>query len=1035
MNLSKFSVKRPVTTLMFMLIAILLGIVSLTRLPVDLYPDMEIPVALVSINYDGVGPEEIESLITKPVEQSVSTVNNLKTVSSYTKEGNTLVVAEFEYGTNMDMAALDMREKVDLIKAYLPDNASNPLVLKIDPNAQPIIELGITSHINTNNFQSLIEDEIVPHFERIDGVASVSLEGKTEKEIKIIIDQDKLIGYGLTLDNIKNVLRSENLNLPGGKIHKGKKELIARTTGEFQSVNEIGEIPIILRNKDIIKLKDFAKITYSYKDLDTITRVNNTQSIGLSIKKRSTANTVIVAKKVLQKLTYVKNKYPNLNITIGIDQSKFINKSIKNVSKTAVAGASLATLVLFLFLRNLRSTFIIAISIPVSIIFTFSLMYFGDLTINLISLGGLALGIGMLVDNSIVVLESIYRKREEGLSRRDSAIEGAKEVTMAVIASTATTIAVFLPIVFVDGFTAVVFKQLSFTVTFSLLASLLISLTVVPMLSAKILKVGEVKKRKHTGLSIGHLLDIFTSFITKLLNIYNRILKFALSHRKTIVLSGISILILSTFLVGRVGGEFFPKEDEGALNIEIELPFGSTLEESNESVLYIEKILDKIPEKDIVTSTVSGNKNDYFSASNKSTINVLLVNSSNRKRTTEDIVFDLREKLKHMAGVKITVTESSSMNGGGPASYPIAIKVTGDDLNILRQIGPDIKQIVKKVDGTANVQLDTQDGEPEVQLILDRNRASYYGISTSQLASTLKASVDGLKSTTYKVDREEIDVTLYLNDTFKSSIENMKQILIQSPRGPIVPIGQITNLKYSNAPSQIKRIDQVRTVTITSHLRGRDLKSVTKDIESKLSKYNFPTGYTYEFTGQEQDRAEAFTSLFLALILSIVLIYMILASQFESLLHPFTIILSVPFALSGSFMGLFITNKPLCVPAFIGIIMLAGIVVNNAIVLVDYINQLRGKSSSRYDAIIKAGNTRFRPILMTTLTTVLGLIPLALGLGEGAQTQAPMAIVVVCGLTLSTLLTLVFIPVVYTLFDDLYILFKNFIYKRKIKSH
>ncbi|MCT4593009.1 MAG: efflux RND transporter permease subunit [Anaeromicrobium sp.] len=1029
MNLSKISVKRPVTTLMFMFIAILLGTVSLTMLPVDLYPDMDIPVAIVSIDYKGVGPEEIETLITKPVEQSVATVSNLKEVSSYTKEGNSLVVAEFEYNTDMDMAALEMREKVDLIKGILPDGASTPLVLKIDPNSQPIIEMGINGDMEMSKLQTLVEDEIVSHFERIDGVASVDLRGKVEKEIKIIIDQEKLSGFGLTLDDIKNILMAENLNLPGGKIKKGEKELIARTTGEFQSVDNIKDIPILLKSGENIFLSDMAYVTLGYKDKESITRVNNKGSIGISIKKQSTANTVQVAKKVLQTVSNVRDTYTNLTITVGMDQSEFINKSIDNVSKTALAGGSLAVIVLFLFLRNLRSTFVIGISIPVSIISTFALMYFGDLSINLISLGGLALGIGMLVDNSIVVLESIYRKREEGLSRIDSAIVGAKEVAMAVFASTATTIAVFLPIVFVEGFTSILFKQLSFTVTFSLLSSLVISLTIVPMLSSKILKVGEVKKRRHTGISIGHILDLFTKLIDTLLKIYNKILNFALNHRKTIVLSGVTILVVSLFLVGMVGGEFFPKEDEGSLSIEIELPFGTTLEEADKVVTHVENIVDHIPEKDIITSTVAGSPNMTFSSSNKSSVSIKLVDSKDRERETKDVVYDIRKKLSNIPGAKITVTESSSMKGGGPASYPIELRIKGDDINVLRNIGDEVEQIVKSIPGTSDVKLDTEDGEPEVRLVIDRKRAAFYGITASQLATTLKGSIDGLKATTFKSNGEEIDINLYINDTFKSSIENMKQILIKSPKGENVPIGQIAHLEYSNAPTQIKRFNQIRTVTVSSQLKGRDLKSVTKDIEEKLDSYNFPSGYRYDFTGEEEDRSEAFKSLFMALLLSIVLIYMILASQFESLLHPFTVMLSVPFALSGSFIGLFVTNRPLSVPAFIGIIMLAGIVVNNAIVLVDYINQLRDRDMSRKDAIIEAGNTRFRPIIMTTLTTVLGLIPLALGIGEGGQTQAPMATVVVCGLTLSTLLTLVFIPVVYTLFDDLYIKIKRILFR------
>ncbi|WP_053956615.1 efflux RND transporter permease subunit [Inediibacterium massiliense] len=1019
MNVSKTSVNRPVTTLMFMLIAVLLGTVCLTLLPIDLYPEMEIPVAIVSVNYSGAAPEEIETLITKPIEQSVATVSKLKKISSYSREGSSIVVAEFESSADMDMASLEMREKVDLVKKMLPDDASTPMVLKIDPNAQPIIQLGVSSNLEEGKLQSLVEDEIVSRFERIDGVASVDTYGGNEKEVKIKIDQDKLSGYGLSLSQIQNVLRSENMNLPGGKVHTGSKELLARTTGEFKSVEDIENVPIVLKSGEIIKLSDVSTITLDYKDKESLIRVNNKNAIGIAIKKQSVANTVKVAQKVLQEIAVVENDYPQINITVGVDQSEFINKSIRNVTENAVIGGLLAVVILYLFLRNLRSTFIVGIAIPISIVATFALMYFGGLTINLISLGGLALGIGMLVDNSIVVLENIYRLREEGTSIKEAAIYGAKEVGMAVFASTMTTIAVFLPIVFVQGFTAIVFKQLSFTVTFSLIASLLISLTIVPMLSSKILKVGEVKSRKHSGLSIGKLLDLFSLFIDKLGDIYGKILNFSLHHRKTTIFIGLFIFVASSALVGLIGAEFFPKEDEGMFTVNIEVPFGTSLEDTNHIVAQVENIVKAIPEKEKVFTMVSSSEGFSTSASNSSTVIGALKKQEERKRSTEEIVNEVRKKVEMIPGADIKVSESSSMGGGGPQSSAIQIEIKGDDIDLLKSIGSDFEQFVKSVPGTADVSSDTEEGEPEARIILNRDVASFYGITTSDLANILKSSIDGSKATTFKFDGDEIDVNVSLQDHVKSSIENMKQILVKTPTGMVVPIGQIATIEYGNSPTQIKRIDQVRTVTISSDLHGRDLKSVTDDIKRKLDDYNLPSGYRYNFTGQQQDMIEAFSSLVKALILSIILVYMILASQFESLLHPFTVMLSVPFALSGGFIGLFLTHRALSVPAFIGIIMLAGIVVNNAIVLVDYINQLRQTGVARTEAIQKAASTRFRPILMTTLTTVLGLLPLALGIGEGASTQAPMATVVVGGLSLSTVLTLSFIPVVYTIFDDL----------------
>lgn len=1025
MNLPSMSVKRPVTTLMFMLIAVLIGTVSLFKLPVDLYPELEVPVAIVSVDYKGVAPQEMETLVTKPLEQSLATVRDLKNISSYSREGNSIIVVEFEYGTDMDFAALEMREKVDMVKGALPDDSSAPLVLKIDPNAQPVIQIGASSSMETGELKTLVEDDILSRFERLEGVASVDISGGEETEVRIELDPEKLSGYGLSIGDIRNALRSENLNLPGGNVNNGNKELLVRTTAEFKSVDEIAELPISLRGDGVVRLSDIASVKLGYKEQTSLSRLNGKNSIGISITKQSVANTVKVAKNVLAELSRVTEDHPEIEFVVGSDQSEFINKSIDNVTSNAVAGGLLAVVVLFLFLRNIRSTFIVGIAIPISIISTFALMYFTGLTINLISLGGLALGIGMLVDNSIVVLENVYRFREQGYGKGEAAVAGAREVGMAITASTMTTIAVFLPIVFVQGFTAIIFKQLSFTVVFSLLASLVVALTVVPMLASQVLEVGEVKQRRHKGVCVGKFLDMFSRLIDAIDSKYSKLLHFVLSHRKTTVIAALGVFVASVISVAFVGGEFFPKEDQGQFTVTIETPFGTSLEDSDAYVQRIEEIVEGIPEREKVFSNVGSTEGFSLTASNSSTVNVMLVNQKDRKRSTEEIVEDVREKAEGIAGAKITVTEASSM-GMGPTGSAIEIEIRGDDIDTLKAIGADIEEIVKKVPGTAEVSSSTKEGDPEVRVLIDRNRASHYGITASEAASALEASVEGVKATTLKTGSDEIDVNVSMNDRVKDSVENMKQILVSSNSGTSVALGQIADIDYGNSPTQITRINQTRTVSVGSQLSGRDLKSVTDEIESKLSGYQLPAGYSYEFKGQQQDMMEAFSSLFLALLLSIVIVYMILASQFESLIHPLTVMLSVPFALSGGFLALFLTGRALSVPAFIGVIMLSGIVVNNAIVLVDYINQLRSRGMDRHDAVVKAGFTRFRPILMTTMTTLLGLLPLALGIGEGAATQAPMATVVIGGLALSTLLTLAFIPVVYTIFDDWTVKIRSF---------
>ncbi|MDW7670429.1 MAG: efflux RND transporter permease subunit [Bacillota bacterium] len=1020
MKLSGLAVKRPVTTFMFMMIAVILGLVSTTLLPVDLYPEIDVPVSVVTVSYSGAAPEEVENLITIPLEQTLSTVSNLSSVESYSNEGASTVVVLFEYGTDMDIAALEMREKVDLIRGVLPEDASAPMVLKIDPNAFPIMQIGISGGMEFTQLQRIAEEEMLSRLERIDGVASANVFGGVEQEVRVRLDQSKMMGYGLDLSRIQQQLSAENVNLPGGRVLKGDQEMTVRTMGEFTSLADVGNMPIILQTGDIIQLQDIANVSIEYKERTSISRLNGQPNITLSITKQSVANTVRVAERVHQELDNLRRDYPELELTVAFDTSEFINASIRNVVLNAVMGGLLAIIILFLFLRNLRSTIIVGIAIPVSIISTFALMYFGNLTINLISLGGLALGIGMLVDNSIVVLENIYRYRELGENRRESAVKGASEVAMAITASTLTTVAVFMPIVFVQGFTAIIFRQLSFAVAFSLLASLLVALTVVPMMSSKILKVGEVKRRKRRVLTLGWLLDLFEVLIGLFSRFYQKTLRMALNHRIVTVILAFAIFASSLFMVGIVGGEFFPSLDEGTIRVSIETPHGTRLEDTDRQVMRVENILVELPESERILAQIgSGGMMFGMGNPNVSTLSVTLVDQNQRERSTGDVAEEIRQMTQGIAGVKITADEVSSMQMGGGGGSPVVIQIQGDDLKVLETIGRDVQRMVREVPGTTEVSLSVEEGEPEARVVVQRNMASRYGVTAAQINRSLRAALDGVRASSLLVAGDNIDITLSMDQQVSESIENMQQILIPTSFGTSVPLGQMATIEYGASPAQINRINQVRTVVISSQLSGRDLQSVTNEIQRQMSGYPLPPGYSYRLTGQQEEMVEAFGNLGLALLLSVILVYMIMASQFESLLYPFIIMFSIPFAFTGAFIGLFITGRPLSVPALIGMIMLAGIVVNNAIVLVDYINQLRDRGTERNEAVKEAVAVRFRPILMTALTTILALIPLAIGVGEGAETQAPLATVVVGGLIMSTLLTMVFIPVLYTIMDDL----------------
>ncbi len=1019
MNISKFSVKRPVTTLMFMLIVIVLGFVSYTQIPLDLYPDMDIPVAITMVQYPNTSPEEIENLVTKPIESQMATVENLKGMTSISREGMSLIIVEFEYGTDMNFASLEMREKVALISDFLPENAGDPMVFKLNPQMMPIMEVEFSSDKPLSELYSLVDKEIDSKLERINGVASADIFGGLEKEISIRIDQEKLKGYNLSLSQISSTLSGENINLPSGDVNKGSKELLVRTIGEFASLNDVKNIPIMLPTGEVILLSDIAYIQEDYKEQDSISRVNGIPAVAISITKQSTANTVTTADNIIQVLDEIKTQYPDIQVTIGFNQAEFINKSVSNVATNAISGGVLAVLVLFVFLRNIRSTSIIAIAIPVSVIATFALMYFNHMTLNIISLGGLSLGIGMLVDNSIVVLENIYRLREDGLSRTEASINGAREVMVAIFASTMTTIAVFLPIVFVKGFTAILFKELSLTVTFSLLASFVIAVTVVPMLCSKFLTISKVNENPKWKYKF-KLLPFFTKILETISKEYIVLLDKALGMRKRIIAFAVILFVVSLSLIGIVGGELFPSADEGSFTVTMETPFGTSLKETDELVSEIEGFILNIPE--VKTCTVSIGATSMMSmenTSNTTTIRVNLIDIKERNRSTSEIANEVREELQNIVGAETSISESSQSSGGTGAADPISIQIQGDNLETLNQISEDFKEILRSIDGTIEVSSDVEEGNPEVRVYLDRQKSAFYGVTAYQLATTLQSSLSGDTATQYKVNGDEIDITLSLSTSTNATIEDMKQILIQAPTGQYVSVGQIANFEYDNSPSQITREDQVRTVTVTSQLLGRDLRSVSIEIAEKLEAYPMPFGYSYDMGGQQQDMQEAFGNLFLALLLSIVLIYMILASQFESLIQPFIIMMSVPFAFTGAFLGLFITGKPLSLPAYIGLIVLAGIVVNNAIVLIDFINQQRKAGTLRKEAIINAGRFRLRPILMTMLTTVLGLTPLSIGIGEGSEIMSPMGISVIGGLSFSTLITLIFIPVLYSLLDDL----------------
>ena len=1027
MKLAEVSVKRPVTVIMLMLIIIILGGVSLTRLPIDLFPKFEIPVAIVVTEYTGVGPQEIEKMITNPIEGAVATVANLDQVSSMTTEGRSIVIAQFNYGTDMNFAALQMREKIDLAKRLFPSEVGAPMVMQLDPNAMPIVQISLSAKdADLAKLQTIADDTIKPRLERVAGVASVTIAGGYENQVAIKTHQEQMKGYGLTIDTLARLIGAENLNAPGGNVQKGAQDLTIRTTGEFQSVDDIKELLIPLPGGGQVRLRDIADVGLEHKELTAISKTNGEQSISISVQKQSGSNTVKVADEVNAAVHKLKQEYPNLQLHTVQDQSVYIKQSINSVQREAVLGGILAVFVLFLFFHNFRTTFITATAIPIAIMATFATLYFTGITINMMTLGGLSLAMGRLVDDNIVALENIHRHRKSGFGKDDAAVAGVSEVAMAIIASTLTTVSVFLPIVFVQGLTATLFRELALTVSISLGASLLVSLTLVPTLSAKLLQVREIPTGRP---GLRGLIDRFSSGFDRVFGRiearYRQFLHWALHHRKTVVGISVLLLVASGASALTLGAEFMPAMDSGQLSVKVTLPDGAQLQDTDTIVTRIESKLEGIKEVQTVFTQIgtSGGFSLGGNTANTASVTVQLVDLKSRQRSVGLIADEIRHMTKDIPGAEISVTVTDNFSMG--SATPIAITVKGDDLAQLKQIGNDVKGIVQSVDGTREVKTNLTEGVPEVQVQIDRKNAAQFGLTAGQISQAVKGTLSGTTATRYRYDGKEINVVISGDETFQTSIPNLEQTPVATPAGITVPLSQVAKVTIDRGPVMISRQGQTRTVDITSQIMNRDLKSITTDIETKLKAYQMPEGYSYEIGGQNKELNDSFKDLSLALGLAIVLVYMILASQFESLLHPFTIILSLPMGFSGGMLGLFITRKTLSVPAFIGLILLIGIVVSNAIVLVDYINTRRKRGEEREQAIENAGPIRLRPIIMTTLATVLGLIPMALGLGEGSESMAPMAVVVIFGLSLSTLSTLLLVPVIYTIFEDIREYFKH----------
>jgi len=1022
MKLPQFSVNHPIFTVMIMLIVIILGGVAFIRLPIDLMPDITYPTLSIFTTYENASPEEVEELITRPIEGAMAAVPGVEEVSSVSTEGSSQVRVSFGWGIDLDAATNDVRDRLDRIMPVFPEDVERPRLMKFDAASFPILILGASSDLDPVQTRRLIDDQIKYRIERVPGVASLDIWGGQEREIHVNLKTDKIKALGLPLDQILGRIKSENVDVPAGTIERGNFEILIRTPGVYTSLDELRDTVIAIRDGVPIQLKEIATVEDSWQKIRRIVRVNGKPGIRLGVSKQSGRNTVEIAKAVLKEIDRVHQDFPQITLTPIIDSSEYIQQSISNVGRAALYGGLLAVFVLLFFLRNLRSTSVIATAIPISIIGTFAMIYFGGFTLNIITLGGLALGIGMLVDNAIVVLENIYRLQESGEKPMSAAVKGTGEVSNAIVASTLTTLAVFLPIVFLKGMAGIMFKQLSYVVGFSLLCSLVVALTLVPMLSSRILRTTNIRNSSSHSPS-RKIFEKTGRFFVGLEENYKKLLRYSLNHRMAVI--GVTLLILagSILLFKLVGNEFMPASDEGEVRVNAEMEVGTRLSLVDEKIRNMAEIVKReVPEIESMVESVGGS--DWRpSGSHVGGMRIALMPQAERSRSSEEIASVLREKLYAIPGVITRIRAGQGFfllrMGMGGGDY-IQVEIRGYDLETADSLALEVQRLIEDVDGITDVRISRETGTPEELIIIDRQKAADMKLTVSQIANTLQTFLTGTRASSYREGGDEFWIRVQVEDAEKLSTEELLDLTLTNSAGQPVMLRNVVTMRPRKGPVRIERKDQERIVSVSANFSGRDMGSVISDIRDDLQTLPVPQNFAITFAGDYEEQQKAFRELLFGIILALVLVYMVMASLYESLRDPFIVMFSIPLAAIGVIMMLFLTNTTFNVQSYIGCIMLAGIVVNNAILLVDYTNLLRRREGmSMREAIEEAGRRRLRPILMTATTTIIALIPLALGINEGGEAQAPMARAVIGGLLSSTLITLVIIPVMYSLIEGM----------------
>ena len=1039
MSIPSRSVQRPVAVAMLFLAVVFLGFISYVRIPIDLLPDVAYPRLVVYTQYPDVGPAEVERFVTEEIERGVSRVPGVEKVESVSREGVSLVTLRFSWGTDMDFAALNVREQLDNLRDQLPEMAGRPIVLRTDPNSEPILAVSVSGATDLGSLKDLAESVFKRRLEQIDGIAEAALAGGLEREIHVEVNPRLLETYGLTVQDLLDALAAANQSAPGGTILRGRYRYALRTLGEFEAVAQIAAVPLSRSGaasdttaRGVVTIGDVATVEDGYKDRESMARYNGAESVGLLLFKESGANTVRVTASVEQVLDQLRALYPDIRIEVASNQATFITEAISNVVQALVFGGLLAFLVLFLFLRDPRYPVIISLAIPISVIATFALLDLAGVSLNIMSLGGLALGVGMLVDNSIVVLENIFRRREGGEGAAESAVRGAEEVQGAITASTLTTIAVFGPIIYVEGVAGELFGDLSFAVAFALLASLVVALTLLPVMAARWVAGGggpggglfrQAMRRafRAAGGVVARLagpgLRRFDAGFAVFAGWYHRLLEGALQHRARVVLSAAGLLAVGIILGSLLQRDVLPDVDQGAFTVRLDLPQGTPLEETDavagrvESVFLgddaVEAVFTRVGRQEAIAGV-----DDEGSGLNTAALEVRLHEGAH----TRAVLARVRPRLAEFPPGTISIetggaTALGKLLGGSEAD--LAVRVRGDDIAATFLHAGTIAERLQRVPSLTNVRRGTEEGQPEIRVEIDRERAATYGVEPRRIAMTVEQYMRGEVATEFVDFNEKVPVLVRLPESERRSLETLRLLRVDG-----VPLRELVNTHEQVGPEEIRRLEQGRAVTVFADVATGGLDRAVADARAALRDEPPPRGVRVEIGGANEERDRSFRDLAFAFGLALLLVYMILAAQFESFVHPFTILLSVPLATVGAAVALFVTGGGLNTMSLIGLVILVGIVVNDAIVKVDFINQMRGQGLALREAILEAGRVRLRPILMTTVTTVFGLAPMAFGIGRGADLRAPLAIAVIGGLLSATALTLIVVPVAYDLFEE-----------------